>query len=449
MQSDAAPGASRKIVRAGLLSMASKQPGGIRISGLAARLSNDTARRRALLRGMEARANAVEDLLRVEFKCNSGGRAILFHESIADVMALYLRLQRAGFRAIAEHSKLPDSLREEGLELFRSGVAQVIVSAKSLIEGFNVPAVDVGIIVASSGSIRQRIQSLGRVLRKHRGPRGEEKTSCMHILYARDTVAEMIYAKTDWERATGVDQNLFYLWDLESLPWNSPPTAQPRPSDEEVDVAALKPGDEYPGEYEGREYSCDTMGNIRSENGAYARNPGELPGHILKIKGSAGRFRITPSKGHVLVRVQRQEEWVTFYVATLETPLDFRVDTTDAGAVPPESMDAWVADAQPGDAYPFEAIPVTEEEYRFKAKRKGVICRRGRDREDFARTTERAEDPEKGRDAEGLIHAVSMLRNKGIGLSRLLVNEQGHVLYREKGKLFFIFALKAGLEFKE
>ena len=80
------------------------------------------------------------------------------------------------------------------------------------------PAVDVGIIVASSGSVRQRIQSLGRMLRRHRGPSGEEKTSCIHVLYAADSSEESIYAKLDWDETTGVDRNKFYLWDLDNEP---------------------------------------------------------------------------------------------------------------------------------------------------------------------------------------------------------------------------------------
>lgn len=419
------------------------------ISGLAARLNSDMARRQELLRGAASRADAVEALLRAEFKCNPDGRAILFHESIADVMALYLRLQQAGFRAIAEHSRLPDSIREEGLDLFRKGIAQVIVSAKSLIEGFNVPAVDVGIIVASSGSIRQRIQSLGRVLRRHRGPRGEEKTSSMHILYARETVDDMIYAKADWEQATGVDQNIFYLWDLPDTPVEQPgPPRSPLSSDKEVDVSDLKPGDEYPGEYEGAEYSCDTMGNIHNEQGAYAKNPGDLPKRIMEVKGTAGRFRVTPTKRHVLVRIARLETWMTLYVTTLEESLDFSAPKKQA-STPLEDIDTWVASAEPGMPYPFGSVPLKNMDLRFKAKRGGVICKPVSKGEVYARTTEHAHDPEKGRDTETLARAVLTLRNSGHNIAKLLINEQDHVLYREGGKLYFVSALKAGLEFSE
>src|SRR5205085_4971027 len=119
-----------------------------------------------------------------------------------EIKDLFARLYQCHLPAIMEHSELARSVRETGLELFRKGIARIIVSARSLIEGFNVPAVDVGIIVASSRSVRQRIQSLGRMLRRHRGPNGEEKTSCIYVIYARDTVDDAIYGKLDWDKTT-------------------------------------------------------------------------------------------------------------------------------------------------------------------------------------------------------------------------------------------------------
>ena len=135
------------------------------------------------------------ELIEQEFTNNPDARVILFHESISEVEDLFAHLHARRLQAIMEHSELPESMRETGLDLFREGIARIIVSARSLIEGFNVPAVDVGIIVASSGSVRQRIQSLGRMLRRHRGPGGEEKTSCIHVLYAADSSEEKIYAQ--------------------------------------------------------------------------------------------------------------------------------------------------------------------------------------------------------------------------------------------------------------
>ena len=139
--------------------MASRNQG--EIGAIAIRFISDVSKRRELLNHLQARRNAVIQLIEQEFSDQSPSRVILFHESIADVMELFALSLSARPEVVAEHSELPASYRETGLDHFRKGIARIIVSARSLIEGFNVPAVDVGIIVASSGSVRQRIQSLG------------------------------------------------------------------------------------------------------------------------------------------------------------------------------------------------------------------------------------------------------------------------------------------------
>ena len=244
---------------------------------IAMRFVSDTSKRRELLNHMESRHDAVQKLIELEFAINKDARVILFHESINQVMDLYIRLRELGFPVIAEHSELPGSIRETGLDLFRRGVAQIIVSARSLIEGFNVPAVDVGIIVASSGSVRQRIQSLGRVLRRHRGKDGEEKTSCIHVLYAEGSSEEHIYGKVNWDETTGVEQNRYFLWNVKDEPSEQDgPPKTPLPAEMQVDAASLEPGCTYPGQYEGMELSCDTQKNVRNSDDQYARDTLDL-----------------------------------------------------------------------------------------------------------------------------------------------------------------------------
>jgi len=261
-------------------------------------------------------------------------------------MDLFARLHQRGLQVIAEHSDLPTSIRETGLDHFRKGIARIIVSARSLIEGFNVPAVDVGIIVASSGSVRQRIQSLGRVLRRHRGPSGEEKTSCIHVLYAADSVEENIYTKLDWYEATGVDSNKFYVWDLETEPQRRDgPPRMPLPTDEQIVSDTLDPGSRYPGQYEGAELTCDSQRNITNADGQYAVDMAEVAEAILKVKGSGGKFRITPRRHFVLVRVSSEEQWETLYVTKLSKPLRF--DVPARRVVSREEAEKWALTARP------------------------------------------------------------------------------------------------------
>ena len=416
------------------------------VGAIAMRFVSDVSKRRELLSHLEARRNAVIQLIEQEFRMNPDARVILFHESITDVMDLFARLWQRGLKAIAEHSELPASYRETGLDHFRKGIARIIVSARSLIEGFNVPAVDVGIIVASSGSVRQRIQSLGRLLRRHRGLNGEEKTSCIHVLYAADSVEENIYSKVDWYEATGVDSNKFYLWDLETEPRTQDgPPRTPLPTEEQIASDSLKAGSRYPGQYEGAELSCDSQRNITNADGQYAVDTADIAEALLKIKGSGGKFRVTPKRRFVLVRVPSDEEWETLYVTQLAKPLRFDVPTRKAGSS--EEAVKWASSARTGDLYPFAGIPVIDDGLHFKQKSGGVISKKVRGGEVFARSGDKAEDACKGADAVRLVAAIKELQKVGKKVNRIEINEARHVLYREGGQLLFICALDESLSF--
>lgn len=418
------------------------------LGALAMRFVAETSRRRELLNRLASRHDAVIELIRREFAHNPGARIILFHESIEEVKRLFVRLDDLKYPVIAEHSELPDAHREDGLGLFRKGKAQIIVSARSLIEGFNVPAVDVGIIVASSGSVRQRIQSMGRVLRRHRGADGEEKTSCIHVLYAADSTEENIYGKLNWDETTGIDRNRYFRWDppAEPVPQDGPPQT-PLPGEMQIDPASLTPGKPYPGEYEGMELSCDNQRNVRNAAGQFASDTAELAEAVMQVKGSAGKFRVTPKRHFVLVRAPAGEEWETVFVTRLPRAPRFAEAKSDKGSK--DEAVAWAAGATPGAPYGFGGLAPMIAELRFKQKSGGVISKRVPGGEVFARAGARAADPAMGADAERLITAIKSLQAGGKKIGRFDINEALHACYREEGQLYFLCALAKGLEFPE
>ena len=55
--------------------------------------------------------------------------------------------------------------RKDFLDKFRAGTYRVLVTSRVLNEGIDVPEVSVGIIVSGSGSVREHVQRLGRLLR--------------------------------------------------------------------------------------------------------------------------------------------------------------------------------------------------------------------------------------------------------------------------------------------
>jgi superfamily II DNA or RNA helicase len=156
-----------------------------------------------------------------------------------------------------------DWFREEDM-------ANVMLSVKALVEGVDVPSADVGIVRVSSSSIRQRIQTLGRILRT-----GEDASaqSTLYVLYARDTVDERIFREYDWEEelaSAKVEHRTWEHADGEShvkgtLREATPEELPPRPEDwrTEVDVDELELGDSYPGTRQAvKQVSVDSRGEL-------------------------------------------------------------------------------------------------------------------------------------------------------------------------------------------
>ncbi len=68
---------------------------------------------------------------------------------------------------LTHHTKAAE--RKSLLSDFRSGALPVLVTSKVLNEGVDVPEASVGIIVSGSGSVREHVQRLGRILRPQAG----------------------------------------------------------------------------------------------------------------------------------------------------------------------------------------------------------------------------------------------------------------------------------------
>ena len=400
------------------------------VAQLAYRFLNDTSRRKGLLYQAESRVAATRSLVKRALEERTDSRVILFHESIAEVVALFAVLRDDGFPVVMEHSELPSGLRQQTLDLFRSGTAKVIVSARSLIEGFNVPEADLGIIVASSSSPRQRIQSIGRVLRTYRSSTGEEKTSRVYVLYVRDSVDEQIYEREDWDELVGLDRNRYFRWDPPEEPAEVPdPPRSTVPRETDIDLDSLSLGDTYPGRYEGNEFSTDSHGNVTDPEDRIAVNPQGIPELIKHLKGRLGRFRVTTRKSAVLVRVQTGADgWTTLYGGILAEPFDFGIES-----VPPTDFE--VGNLTPGDPYLGPIHPA--EEFGFRQRLGGVISKRIRGGEAFAQ----------GETADRLVSILKEIRRAQSPVSKIYVNQLNHVFWRENGLPRFVAALDASLEF--
>jgi len=94
-----------------------------------------------------------------------GKKMIIFHESIRSANLINALMDEEGFRSTIYHSELTPEEKFNNLQDFRKGIKDVLVTCRALDEGLNVKDAEIGVIVASTKSTRQRIQRLGRVLR--------------------------------------------------------------------------------------------------------------------------------------------------------------------------------------------------------------------------------------------------------------------------------------------
>lgn len=95
---------------------------------------------------------------------HAGARIIVF---TADNDTAYEIGRTFFLPVLTHHTKLAE--RKEMLTMFRSGDYPILVTSKVLNEGVDVPEASIGIIVSGSGSIREHVQRLGRILRKSAG----------------------------------------------------------------------------------------------------------------------------------------------------------------------------------------------------------------------------------------------------------------------------------------
>lgn len=405
----------------------------------AARLVGLTAERKRLLFRTGGRARAVLKLLEEEFRANPEARAILFHESIDEVMRLFSLLLRAGYPVVAEHSDFSDDVRAESLRLFREGTARVIVSARSLIEGFNVPMADVGIIVAASSSVRQRVQTLGRLLRKGRREGGEEKRAAMHVLYTAGTVDELVYEKADWDTFVGAERNEYYLWTGAEERVRAPgPPRRPSPGEEAILPESLSPGGQYPGRADdGEQFSVDTQGTIRDEGGSLARPHPELVAILAAHLPGGGRFRVTPARRYVTRLEKSGDSWRCMYLGRLSTPIE-RVPVAEAAALAP------AIDLKPGDSYPLERVKgnsfsVLQRDRRLLAVKSATGVR-------FVKPAERLADADKAAALKAVQEHLAHAYGQGRRMSKVTVTREGDVVYVIGNEAFFAGKAPEGAE---
>lgn len=137
-------------------------------------------RRRELALAAPSKIDLVEKLLWKHRR----DRALLFTERNSAAHALSRRFLAP---IITHQTKVSE--RTSILRDFADGVYNALIASKALNEGVDIPSANVAIVISGSGTTREHVQRLGRILRKQ-----EDKTAVLYELVANDTT-EMYASK--------------------------------------------------------------------------------------------------------------------------------------------------------------------------------------------------------------------------------------------------------------
>ncbi len=96
-------------------------------------------------------------------------KTLIFFEDIDMARKCNETCTRKGLDTALYHSQMTKSARRQALTNFQFGLTTALIACRALDEGFDEPSASVAIIGAGSSSSRQRVQRIGRVLRKAPG----------------------------------------------------------------------------------------------------------------------------------------------------------------------------------------------------------------------------------------------------------------------------------------
>lgn len=164
-------------------------------------------KRRMLVHDAENRYQALEEILEEIYQEIDSPRIIIFHEKIECADKIYNKLCNK-YAVGIYHSQINKSDRKDALYDYKHGLSEILVTCKALDEGLDVPDTNVGIIVSATKSVRQRIQRIGRILRK-----AENKDhSYIYTIYIPEIDDDVFY-KEDIKKLEGVAEIIYRSLD--------------------------------------------------------------------------------------------------------------------------------------------------------------------------------------------------------------------------------------------
>lgn len=161
--------------------------GGGKYASLARQYLNLSFKRKHLTSDAQARLQCTVKIINL---LDRSAKIIVFGERIEQADRLYEKINMLYPNQVARyHSGMDTQARKLALERFHDGEVRILISCRALDEGFDVPSASVGIVMSSASVNRQRIQRLGRILRRFEG----KEISSLYYLYITESSEETTY----------------------------------------------------------------------------------------------------------------------------------------------------------------------------------------------------------------------------------------------------------------
>ncbi len=117
-------------------------------------------------------------------------KILVFGERISQAEELYWLLQERYPGKIGRyHSKMGDQANKNILERFRVNDIRILIACKAMDEGVDIPDASVGIILSGTSAQRQRVQRLGRIIRKKEG----KSRASLYYLHITGTTEDVCF----------------------------------------------------------------------------------------------------------------------------------------------------------------------------------------------------------------------------------------------------------------
>lgn len=160
-------------------------------------------KRKSLVCLAQARTACACDLLQC---LDTRERILIFGERISQTEDLYELLQEQYPAGVGRyHSKMGQQANRNVLERFKTGEIRVLITCKAMDEGMDIPDVSVGIILSGTATQRQRIQRLGRIIRRNEG----KNRASLYYLHIEESAEDTCFLPDAGEK---------HVFDLEYFP---------------------------------------------------------------------------------------------------------------------------------------------------------------------------------------------------------------------------------------